>query len=58
MQIQPTHNPLGTFVGFSVFVGGEWTTATDYKAAVLAYRRAMEDSSADPIQDETDRSKQ
>jgi hypothetical protein len=45
MTIQPIYDAAGTFLGFSAWLGQEWSAAQPYKLLVLA----MEDSGSDVI---------
>jgi hypothetical protein len=52
MKLRSNFDSAGIFQGFSVldcYGGGEWSSASDYKSIVLAYRRALIDANASPV---------
>lgn len=52
MKLRSNFDSAGIFQGFSVldcYGGGEWSSASDFKSIVLAYRRALIDANASPM---------
>jgi len=45
MTIRPQYDAQGTFLGFSAYLGGDWSVAQSYKRLALA----VMDSGSDPI---------
>ena len=45
MTIRPQYDAQGTFLGFSAYLGGDWSVAQPYKLLMIAKR----DSGSDPV---------